>query len=81
VEHDVALTFQAPFEARLLRPLVRRLMVPTVAGVCSAGLVVALLLELAGARSFAVAIAGSSVATALVLPWYIASETAKRNVS
>jgi hypothetical protein len=79
VEHDVALTFQAPFEARLLRPLVRRLMVPTVAGVCSAGLVVALLLELAGARSFAVAIAGSSVATALVLPWYIASETAKRN--
>jgi hypothetical protein len=56
-------------------------MVPTVAGVCSAGLVVALLLELAGARSFAVAIAGSSVATALVLPWYIASETAKRNVS
>jgi hypothetical protein len=79
VEHDVALTFQAPFEAKLLRPLVRRLMLPTVAGVGAAGLLVALLLELAGERSFAVAIAGSSIATALILPWYIASETAKRN--
>jgi len=78
VEHDVALTFQAPFEAKLLRPLIRRLMFPIVAGVGAAGLLVALLIAVAGERVLAVEIAGSSVVTMLVMPWYIASENVKR---
>jgi hypothetical protein len=79
VEHDFALTFQAPFEAKLLRPLVRRLMTPLVAGVCAAGLPVALLIELAGDRSLAAAVAGGSVLTALILPFHFGSEVAKRS--
>jgi hypothetical protein len=79
VEHDAAVTFQAPFQAKLLQPLVRRLMMPVVLIGCAAGLLVALLIELAGSRGLAVAIAGSSIVTALIVPSYIASETVKRN--
>jgi hypothetical protein len=52
---------------------------PIVASVCTAGLLVAVLVELAGNRSLAVSIAVSCVITTLIMPWYIASETAKRN--
>jgi hypothetical protein len=78
VENDVALSFQAPFDVKLFRPLVRRLMRPFMAGVCAIGLVIALLVELAGERELAVEIAAGCVGTAVLLPWYFASEVAKR---
>lgn len=79
MENDVALSFQAPFDVKLFRPLVRRLMRPMMAIVCAVGLVLALLVELAGEREVAVEIVAASVGTALLAPWYLASETAKKH--
>ena len=54
-------------------------MMPMVAIGGGAGLLIALLVALAGNRGLAIAIAASSVITTLIMPGYIASEAVKRN--
>ena len=79
MDHDVVLTFQTPFDPKLLRPLLRRLILP-IAAACSAPFVlVGLAIELAGAdRSLAVICVGSGIFAALFTPWHFASESVKR---
>jgi len=80
VEPDVALSFQAPFDPKLLQPGLRRLLRPVVVAVCAGLFLIAVLFFLAGERSLAVWLAVGSILGALLLPWYLASEAIKRNV-
>lgn len=73
------LTFQAPFDVKLLRAGIRRLITPMVTSVCAAGVLVAAVIYLAGEHSLAAALAAGSVLTAAASPWYVASEVARRN--
>lgn len=77
MDDETVLSFQARTEARLYRPVIRRILRPIVLAVCGAFLLLAAVLGLAGLVAEAVIVVVASVGTAVLLPWYGAQEKTK----
>jgi hypothetical protein len=81
MDDDAVLTFQARSDARLMRPVLRRLIWPIPASVAVLLLLAALVCELAGNTGLAVSLAVTGVGVALMLQWQLPSMVVERQAA